>query len=229
MARAQAGFHPLTSFPDLWTTYVSENLFPLFANRVLPQARPEYQEYLEWLSVPATEDDPVLILARSGGKKVTDALEVFPRPERDENGNYHAHFVLHGLSHMPGTTIERASRLAAGERLLVMRDIQNPKDTDALALRTAETYEHDLYVLGYVPRYLRDDILKLMKVGNPPRIIVERINPPPAPVQYRVLCRATMEWPAGFEPLSDPEYEPLVPDAEARRSKLFLAPRHQGH
>src|SRR5690348_6317788 len=72
-ARRSAGFQPLASFPELLQAYVSEQLFPLFTNRALPQARPEYQEYLEWLAVPANEHDPVAILARSGGRKVTDS------------------------------------------------------------------------------------------------------------------------------------------------------------
>ena len=228
-ARQGAGFQPLASFPELSTAYVSEQLFPLFANRLLTQARPEYQEYLEWLSVPASERDPVAILARSGGRKVTDSLEVFPCPERNANGDYYIHFLLHGLSHTPETSVERASRLNLGEQLLVMRDFQNPKDPDALALRTAETVERDIYIVGYIPRYLRGDILKLIQLKAMPQIFVERVNPSPAPVQFRVLCRAIMPWPEGFEPFSGSEYEPLVPEAAARASQILLPPRHYNH
>ncbi|HEY1755207.1 MAG TPA: hypothetical protein VGG72_07395, partial [Bryobacteraceae bacterium] len=77
-AATAAGFQPLASFPELRTVYVSEQLFPLFTNRVLRQSRPEYGDYLKWLSVPASERDPVVILSRSGGQRVTDTLEVFP-------------------------------------------------------------------------------------------------------------------------------------------------------
>ena len=118
-ARAQAAFQPLGSFPELLTKYVSESLFPLFTNRILPQNRPEYREYLEWLNVPASEQDPVAILARSGGRKVTDSLEVFPCPQRDARGSYHAHFLLHELSHMPADSIARASRLKSSEPLTI--------------------------------------------------------------------------------------------------------------
>ncbi len=225
-ARERAGFQTLTSFPELYTAYVAEELFPLFTNRVLPQARPDYQEYLQWLSIPASEHDPVAILARSGGRKVTDSLEVFPRPERTSTGEYHAHFLLHGMSHMPEHAVDRAALLRAGEPLLIMRDFQNPKDPEALALRTAETVERDMYILGYVPRYLRGDILKLLKTGHVPHIVVERVNPPPAPVQFRILCKAIQRWPQGFEPFSDPEFAPLISDAETRASKIHLAPRH---
>lgn len=210
-ARQHAAFQPLTSFPDLHTAYESDKLFPLFTNRVLPRSRPEYQEYLEWLSVPVSERDPVAVLARSGGRKVTDSLEVFPRPERNPAGDYETHFLIHGLSHMPESSIDRALRLATGEHLLAMRDIQNPRDPAAVALRTSETADRDMYIVGYVPRYLGGDFLKLIDLGSSPRIAVERVNPPPAPVQFRVLCKAIMEWPAGFEPCSGPEYRPLVP------------------
>jgi len=97
----------------------------------------------------------------------------------------------------------------------LMRDVQNPKASDALALRTAEAFERDMHLVGYVPRYLRLDALKLMQLGSSPAISVERVNAPPAPAQYRVLCKAVSQWPAGFEPFDGPEYEPLVPEVEA--------------
>jgi hypothetical protein len=225
-AAREAGFQPLASFPELLTVYVSEQLFPLFTNRLVPPGRPEYGDYLKWLSVPSSERDPVAILARSGGRRVTDTLEVFPRPERNDRGEYEVHFLLHGLNHMPPESVERASLLKRGEQLLVMRDFQNPHDSEALALRTAETFERDMYLLGYCPRYLRGDIIKLMNWRLSPRIVVERVNLSPAPAQFRVLCRALMTWPDGFEPFGDPEYTPLVPDAEARVNQISLPPRH---
>ena len=225
-ARKLAGFQPLASFPELKTAYVSERLFPLFSNRLLPHARPEYKEYLQWLSVPASEEDPVAILARSGGRKVTDSLEVFPCPECPINGEYRINFLLHGLNHTPETSVERASRLSHGEPLLVMRDLQNPRDPDALALRTAE--ERDIYLVGYVPRYLRGDFLKLIQLDATPRIVAERVNPSPAPVQFRVLCRAVAPWPEGFKPFSGPEYDLLSPEAGAEASRILLAP-HYNH
>ncbi len=38
---------------------------------------------------------------------------------------------------------------------------------------------------------------------------VERVNPPPIPLQFRVLCNLTALWVAGFEPFSSPSYQPL--------------------
>jgi hypothetical protein len=222
-AATAAGFQPLASFPELRTVYVSEQLFPLFTNRVLRQSRPEYGDYLKWLSVPASERDPVVILSRSGGQRVTDTLEVFPCPEETEAGEYHVHFLAHGLRHMPDSSADRALALKTGEQLLAMRDIQNPQDPDAIALRTAETFERDMYLIGYCPRYLRADLIRLLDSGRSPTITVERVNYPPAPLQFRVLCKAVMTWSEGFTPFSTPEYEPIVtPSASAGTISLPL-------
>jgi hypothetical protein len=206
-------FESILPFPDIYSIYESNDLFPLFQNRLLPKSRPEYKSALEWLSISETEDDPVAILARSGGQKATDTFEVFPCPEPTAQGSYETHFLLHGLSHMPPNAADRALSLVPGESLLVMRDFQNPKDELALALRTSEQYPGDVHIIGYCPRYLRNDILTLMANGvgeNSPRVTVVRVNPPPAPIQYRVLCRVEMGWREGFEPFSAAEFQPII-------------------
>lgn len=224
-ASIEAHFEPLASFPELNTVYVSERLFPLFTNRLLPTSRPEYRDYLQWLSVPESESDPIAILARNGGRRVTDTLEVFPCPERNEQGEYEVHFLVHGLSHMPEASAIRASHLKPGERLLAMHDLQNPKDADAIALRTAEIVDRDMYLIGYCPRYLRSDFLCLIRREHSPKITVERVNRPPAPIQFRILCKAVMKWAEGFSPFSTPEYEPIAP-ANTGSPRISLPPRH---
>jgi len=205
-------FEAIQPFPELHTIYESDQLFPLFANRVLPKSRPEYSRVLEWLSVPANEDDPVAILARSGGQRATDTFEVFPCPEPSDAGTYKLQFLIDGLSHMPPESVVRAERLKPADPLLLMRDIQNPKDKLALALRTAEQYPGDAYLVGYCPRYLRADMLELLGLpeAESATVRVERVNPAPAPVQFRVLCRLEMKWPRNFVPFDRPEFQPIV-------------------
>jgi hypothetical protein len=109
--------------------------------------------------------------------------------------------------------MERALRLEPGEELLLMHDFQNPRDPDALSLRTSEKTPGDMYLMGYCPRYLRGDIRRLMEVDPYElKVTVERVNHPPAPIQFRLLCRIRMKWPNEFNPFSDIAYEPLVPD-----------------
>jgi hypothetical protein len=213
----QHGFTSLPSFPAITSVYHADDLFPLFNNRLLSPARPDYPRFLEWLNVTDVQNaDPrLLLLARSGGVRVTDNLQVFPYPERISGTQYLTRFLLHGLSHMPECSAERALSLKVGERLYVMPDPQNPLDPEALAFRTSEIFPGDMFLVGYCPRFLRGDINKLMKdVKNQPILTVERVNLPPAPLQYRVLCRLTMNWPSGFEPFSDSEYQPIVRSAE---------------
>ena len=210
-AQVEAGFSALSAFPELRGVYTSEELFALFSNRLLRPSRPEYKQYLEWLSVPESQADPIAILARSGGQRVTDTLEVFPCPERLPTGEYELHFLIHGLSHMPEGSATRAEDLKVGERLLLMRDFQNPKDKATLALRTSESYLGDMFLVGYCPRYLTGDIVKLMEEeGNTPTVLVERVNPVPAPIQFRILCKVLMKWSDTFHPFSGTEYQPIV-------------------
>lgn len=44
----KAGFRPFARMEQLDETYESEQLFPLFANRLLSESRPEYEAYLRW-------------------------------------------------------------------------------------------------------------------------------------------------------------------------------------
>jgi hypothetical protein len=209
-ARKEAGFQPLASFPDLDVRYISDDLFPLFANRLLAKSRRDYPAFVEWLSLPDDEADPVALIARSGGHRATDALEIFQCPERDATGLVRMHFFAHGLQHFSPQTIERAARLKAGEPLLLLHDFQNSYDPSALMLRTAEEVPGDIYPVGYCPRYLLPDVFELLKRSQTSvRVSVLRVNPPPAPIGFRLLCRLTAAWPAGYQPFSGAEYQPL--------------------
>lgn len=205
-AEKKSGFQPLPSFPEFDKSYQSENLFPLFANRVMRPSRPDYKNYLEALNIPPETDDPIVILARNGGKKATDHLEVFPCPESDKNGLYHIHFFIHGLRYRSSAAIERVDTLKSHEQLYLMHDIQNVHDSLALALCT-----NDGHFIGYCPRYLVEDIHVLLK--QDPQLVnvhVERVNPAPTPIQHRLLCNMTARWPSDFKPFLSNQYQPLI-------------------
>lgn len=213
------------SFPEFRTIYVAEHLFPLFSNRLLPPSRPEYRNYLGWLGVGDAERDPVTILARSGGRKATDTLELFLSPEQNDRGEFEIRFLVHGLNHVPEENVTRAMSLQPGERLLAMRDFQNPKDPDAVALRTAEQFDRDLYIVGYCPRYLRSEILRLIDAGSLPRITVERVNRAPAPFQFRLFCKAVMKWSSGFRPFNEADFQPIA-SARVEAAEVSQPPQH---
>ncbi|MBW4563640.1 MAG: DNA-binding protein [Mojavia pulchra JT2-VF2] len=204
-AQAKYEFQPLISFPNLNKIYTSVELFPLFSNRLMPRSRPDYKNYVEWLNIPEGEDDPIAILARSGGKKATDNFEVFPCPEPDENGSYHIHFFAHGLRHLPNCAIERINQLETGELLYLANEFQNPYDSRALLLSTK-----DHHIVGYCPRYIVDDVFQLKnKNSELVKVHVERVNLAPTPLQLRLLCNMTAEWLEDFHPFSSQEYQPI--------------------
>ena len=204
---AGGGFRPLPSFPDLEDVYVSKELFPLFANRLPPRSRADYEDFVEWLDLGSGEKAPMGLLARSGGGRETDMFEVFPAPVQSAASRYETAFFVHGLRHRGPEAEEEARRLAPGDPLVLRADPQNPHDPKALRILTTLRGVH----LGFVPRYLCEDIHSLHEASGAAAtsVQVRRINQPPAPAQFRVLCELDAPWPAGFRALAHPDFEPL--------------------
>lgn len=209
-AQMMAGFSPFPGMPGLEAVYESEELFPLFANRLLARSRPEYEAFLRWSGFdPSHMPDPLAILGVTEGRRATDALEVFPCPQPDAEGCFTNKFFLHGTRWMPPVAIERIGRLQPGESLGLMLDLSNSYDPQAVAVRTS--IDRDRFWIGYVPRYLASDVRELCRQCHPDcvKVTVERVNPD-APLQHRLLCRMSACWPATFRPCSGPEFQPIA-------------------
>jgi hypothetical protein len=207
-AKASPKFIPFGLMRDLTAVYKSKELFPLFANRLLSRKRPEYNRILKWGDLRQDEADPLVLLARTEGIRETDSLTVFSCPEPNSEGNYQVQFFSHGLGYLPDQAVKRINNLAIGERLFVMLDPQNPYDRFAIALRT----DDPATIVGYCPRYVSHDFLEVL--GNnldSVRVSVKRVNVD-APIQLRLLCTLTAEWPANFEPCSSEYYGELASD-----------------
>jgi hypothetical protein len=206
-AREAKNFTPFGRMVDLDAAYVSEVLFPLFANRVLPKSRPEYQDYLRWLGLNESEHDALEVLARTGGLRATDTLEMIPCPEPTKNNSYEVYFFGHGLRYLTPENQARINTLEHGEQLFLVRDIQNSYDPMALLMRTNDP----MSLVGYCPRYYSAEFTRLIEaVGKDGvKVAVEQVNPD-APSQLRLLCRLSAPWPANFAPCSRDEFSPLA-------------------
>jgi hypothetical protein len=214
-ARMLPDFSPFPHMEDLEEVYESEELFPVFANRLLPKTRPEYHAYLRWGGFdPDNPPDPISILGVTEGRRQTDSIELFPCPVPDSLGCYINKFFLHGLRRMPSAAQERVSRLEQEEPLYPMADICNQHDREAVALRTNDV---DRFLIGYVPRYLARDFRKLFAKCEPEfiNLFVERVNRD-APLQQRLLCRMHACWPEGFRPCDDEAFHPIPADVPVR-------------
>jgi hypothetical protein len=200
---------------DLREVYRSRTLFPLFANRLISEKRPEYCDFLRWLDIQETEADPLVLLARTEGVRATDSLTVFPCPEPDTEGQYVVHFFGHGLRYLPDDARARIAKLRSTERLYLMPDPQNPQDRYAIALRT----EDPATIVGYCPRYISRDFLKVLE-NNPGSVDVrvKRVNTD-APIQLRLLCMLTADWPEKFRPCASEDYQELGLDLDKAPSQ----------
>lgn len=210
-AHAQAGMSPILGFPDPETRYVSDALFPHFQNRVMPRSREDYPVYIERLGFHEPPRDPLEILARSGGRKVTDsfAYYLFPEPAMilspEGARRYAVCFFIHSMRYVQPAAQARAGSAKLREKLFLMSDFQNPVDPEALAIRT-----DDNHFLGYVPRFYCADLHELRRRGQGVELTVEHVNPGATPSWAGVMCRVEAPWPEGFRALSAAEYEPLV-------------------
>jgi hypothetical protein len=210
-ARLLPSFRPFPGMDDLDQVYESEELFPLFANRLLSKARREYDDFLRWGGFdPNNPPDPIAILGVTEGIRQTDAIEVFPCPV-PVGGCYFSKFFLHGIRWQGPTALERIRYLRLEEMLCVEPDVHNPADSNAVGV-----YTSDRVKIGYVPRYFAHDVRKLLSAcGDYIQLSVERVNLD-APLQHRVLCCIRACWPEGFEPCNGDAFVPIPAGIPAR-------------
>lgn len=205
------GFQPFLPFNDLEKTYRSAELFPFFSNRLLPRSREDYDVCSRNLGLSTVDASPVEILARSGGRRATDSVEVFAPPQvqdTPENGHrvLEYFFLAHGLRHFRQCAQDMVNQgLKKGAPLFIMRDLQNVVDQGALVLRTG-----DYCCVGFLPRYLVGEISELVCRESTLEFRLEQLNPPPAPIQQRMLCRLRASADRNFTPFSSAVYEPLA-------------------
>lgn len=210
------GFRPFAQMSSLDQVYESAELFPIFANRLLSSSRPEYEAYLQWGDFDVSDPpDPIVILGVTEGLRQTDAIEVFPCPQPDADGCFFNKFFLHGIRWMSDAAIERISRLVPGEPLKLMLDIQNAYDPNAVAVRT----DDDRTMIGYIPRYLANDVWELLNdcARDFMQVVVARVNSD-APLQNRLLCQMRACWPEGFDPCRGEDFQPIPQGLPARCS-----------
>ncbi|MGB5634871.1 MAG: HIRAN domain-containing protein [Waterburya sp.] len=205
-AEQRYSFQPLISFPQWNEVYYSTHLFPVFANRLMSRSRPEYPSFVERLNISLDEDDPMVLLARSEGKRETDSLTVFPCPEPDESGKYELNFFAHGLRYLPEGAISKIEQFQVGDRLWLAHESQNEYDKRALTLHTP-----DHYIVGYCPRYLLSNVFDiLMRSPQLVEVRVERINQFPTPLKFRLLCKMVYSTLDDVQPFSQEEYQPIA-------------------
>lgn len=204
-AHEEVGFEPLVSFPQFHEDYRSEKLFPLFHNRVLSPKRADFPEYIDWLGLTREQADPISILSVSGGTRVTDNLQTFPKIEAAADGSFTMRFFAHGLRHLTDASRERARQLQPGEKLRVMVEVNNP------ATRLAVTLHSDDYVMvGWAPRYLVEDLVKCIPRAPEIETTVVKVNHLHAPLNQSILVEYSGRTPENHGLMSSADFTPLI-------------------
>jgi len=209
-AQQKCGFEPLMSFPEWDRVYRSTELFAVFANRVMPHSRPDYQDFLSRFNLSAQNLDVMEFLGRTGGERQTDNFQIFPCPQPNNDRQYRLSFLAHGLRYLPKCSVEHIEQLEVGDPLWLAHEFHNSYDNKALTLNTV-----DHHILGYCPRYLVENVFDILM--RDPRLVevkVAKVNLLPSPIKSRLLCEMTYSAFEGYVPFGQKQYQPLVEDKE---------------
>lgn len=209
-------FQPLLGFERLDRSYESEQLFPLFAQRVMAPRRPDYQQYVGRLGLDG-DPDPWEQITRSQGRREGDTLQFLPEPT--VNGDQlSALFLVNGVRHVPKevhrlngkevrVSVEQVdaalSSLNQGDLLTLAPEPDNEKNRLAIMVMAPS-----FVPVGWVPDLLLDDLHQLLANAKV-TVSVEHANGPEAPSHIRLLVRLTASPVGDFRFFSGDNWEPL--------------------
>jgi len=200
----KSGYAAIPEFPDIYSTYEDRTLFPIFANRLMNRSRKYFDRYLEALAI-SPDMDELQELARSSGKKATDRYRIVAKPERRE-GKLNLVFFAEGLTLSPfGNELSHfLSDVKPGDVLHLVIRTQN-----SLAQPVVELHTQTDRLIGGVPKYLTKALIPLLQNSAEDILCrVLRINYPPSMYAPDILLvEVASNWPAGWEPFSDEEFQ----------------------
>lgn len=199
---AECGFTPFVGFPNFEELYLSRELPPFFENRLMPSSRAQFKVHLAELGLDSSATEET-ILARSGGRRVTDPYEVFAEFEPTaHDGEWQTWFFVRSLRYLEHPEVLNDVRV--GQRLFCMLDVQNRVNKRAVALRT-----NGNTLIGFAPDYLADSLGPILETSDLAVVSVARVNPEPAPLQHRIQCQLVVRLTEDFHAYRTGRFEPI--------------------
>ncbi|SMQ75235.1 hypothetical protein SAMN06295909_3729 [Plantibacter sp. VKM Ac-1784] len=205
-ASAVPGFRSLLGFPDFERVYTSIELFPLFAQRAMDPRRPDYSRYVDDLGL-GDDATPWEQIARSGGTKESDTLQLFPVP-RFIDGQWRCHFLVSGMRYMMSKEVvvhgqpipvcseqdyeDRLAKLKTGDEVSLHHEEANASSDHALLVLTAGELP-----LGYAPDWLASEIFEFSN-QDVLDFSISKINPIEAGWHMRLVVEMDAALPAGY-------------------------------
>jgi hypothetical protein len=209
-------FRPLLGFDDLFGSYSSVELFPLFAQRVMDPRRPDFQRYVERLGLEG-EPSPWEQIARSQGRRTGDTLQVLPEPTV-KGGVLRGVFLVSGVRHVPDepvilngqeisvTSDQLETALAGLTRGASLKLVPQPGNrVNSLALMLTDT---SAVPVGWIPNLFVGDLHLLLKRSQV-TVTVEHVNGPEAPWHLRLLASLTAKPAGDFRFFTGDQWIPL--------------------
>lgn len=211
------GFRPFLGFPDLYRHYSSQRLFPLFAQRAMTPRRPDFTRWVHRLGL-SDDATPWEQIARSGGRRHGDAIQLFPVPQI-AHGHMDCHFLVHGIRHIPskprtvaGHSVhltqavleEHLAGLHVGDHLALHDEPDNDKNPRAILTTTTDDAP-----LGWVPDLLLDAIHDVPD-RNTIDVTAAVVNGPEAGWHLRLLAHLTAQVPQDFQVFTTPRWDSLA-------------------
>ncbi|MDO5286939.1 MAG: hypothetical protein Q4G45_09005 [Actinomycetia bacterium] len=217
--RAAAQVERLRPLPGLpfGQRYHGATMPPVFLQRVMSSAKPDFVRYVSGLGLSPTDVTPWEQIVHSGGQRNGDTLQFIPLPYV-EQGRAKARFLVNGIQHVPGAhrlcdgreiviTPERHSdvldQLRAGDRLRIEAELNEQDDHACLLTKDEEP-------VGWVPRILSRGMRELSRESSTYASVV-RAGGADVPPHLRVVVEVNTTAPPGFR--FDPEGE-WLPDVE---------------
>jgi hypothetical protein len=197
-------FAPLPGLSDSRRLYTSDQLFPIFAERVISARRPDRTEALKALGL-SEDAAPFEVLNRSGGQRVGDTIELVPMPWVATDGSFSQLFLVHGVRHRSAEAQVRIAQLKPRDPLVLRPDSANA--VNALAIQVAD---QDGLTLGFVPDPLAEFMQDVLADSRGYKLSVEQANGVEAGYHFRLLVRLEGFVGPGSQPYTGAEWQTVA-------------------
>ncbi len=179
-ARRLPRFRPLPVFPNLDAKYESTGLLPYFAGRLPPELR----DAVASSDLPPGDRLPTELRAIAG-EDVHEIVQIVPAPTAHPDGTVVHRALVSGVRHAndddPEATEAVLSRLQQDDELTLLPEPDNPKDPRAVIVAGSAGQ------VGWVPRYLLDELYDHWNRGGSATATVARIGAAGSNWHVRVL------------------------------------------
>jgi len=200
------GFRALLGFPEFDRLYESQELFPLFQERVLDTSRSDFVSVIEGLALDPSLATPWEQLVHTGGTSEGDTIQVTPFPRATADG-WECMFLAAGLRYFQHKSVrtdrgitktysstqfeDLLASLSPGDSLDVELEVENDYNNQAQLLF------HDGNVVAYLPDWLARLTAPWVSGGNSVAAKIVRINEPGAGWHLRLMASVSTGEPFG--------------------------------